>query len=141
MTDMRQDVRILVVEDDEFIAELIVDVLKDAAYEVVGPFRRVAEAVRAAETETFAAALLDIDLAGIPSRPVAEALARRALPFVFLTGYGKGGAPAGFATRPVVAKPFETKDLIDALETCRSTPAPPVTKIRPAAENELPERA
>ncbi len=115
MTEPRQDLRILVVEDDELIAELIEDMLTEAAYTVVGPFRRFAEALQAAETETFDAALLDIDLAGRPSHPVAEALTRRNLPFVFLTGYGKGAFAPGYAERPIVAKPFVPKDLLDAL--------------------------
>ena len=115
MAEPRQACRVLVVEDDELIAEIIVDMLTDAGYVVVGPFLRFADALRAAETDTFDAAVIDINLAGRPSHPIAAALTRRNLPFVFLTGYGRGARPAGYAKTPIVGKPFETVELLDAL--------------------------
>jgi hypothetical protein len=60
--------------------------------------------------------LLDVDLGGTPSYPVAEALIASNLPFVFVTGFGKGGLPAKYARCPVIAKPFKTRDLIESLD-------------------------
>jgi CheY-like chemotaxis protein len=122
MSDPPQACRILVVEDEALIAELISEMLTDAAYDVVGPYFGLSEALHAAETEAFDVALLDVNLAGRPSDPIAEALARRNLPFVFLTGYGRGVRRTSFAKTPVVAKPFEPQELLDAL-TQALTPA------------------
>jgi DNA-binding response OmpR family regulator len=115
MAEPRQASRVLVVEDEAMIAELLVDMLTDADYAVVGPYLGFAEALRAAETEMFDAAVVDINLSGRASHPIAEALTRRSLPFVFLTGYGRGARPAGFAKTPIIGKPFESEELLDAL--------------------------
>jgi DNA-binding response OmpR family regulator len=125
MAEPRQASRILVVEDEEIIAEMLVEMLTDADYTAVGPYLHFAEALRAAETETFVAAVLDINLSGRPSHPIAEALTRRHLPFVFLTGYGRGARPAGYAKTPIVGKPFESVELLDALmQTMMVSPVP-----------------
>jgi DNA-binding response OmpR family regulator len=122
MTAPAHPFRILVVEDNELIGELIADLLVDAAYIVVGPVRRLADAVKAAETETFDAALLDIDLGGKPSGPVAAALARRDLPFILLTGLGRGTFPPEYAKRPIVTKPFQARDLLNTLSQTLERP-------------------
>jgi CheY-like chemotaxis protein len=115
MTDRLQGLRVLVVEDEILIAELMADLLETAGCSVVGPFPQIAEALRAAEAEQFDTALVDIDLAGSRSYPIADALIKRNLPFVFLTGYGRGGLPAQYAKRPIVGKPFQSQDILDAL--------------------------
>ena len=110
-----EKVRILLVEDESLIAELIVDILTTHDYLVAGPIAHLADARRAVEEEEFDAVVLDIDLAGTLSYPVADTLASRNVPFVFLTGFGKGGLRAEYAKRPIVAKPFRPKDLLAAL--------------------------
>src|SRR5580704_1925016 len=108
-------VRILLVEDESLIAELIVDILTTQGYLVAGPIARIADAMRTVDEEEFDAVVLDVDLAGTSSYPVAAVLASRNVPFVFLTGFGKGGLRAEYAKRPTVAKPFRPKDLLVAL--------------------------
>jgi hypothetical protein len=39
-------------------------------------------------------AILDVNLNGQKTFPIAEALSRRGMPFVFATGYGAGGLSA-----------------------------------------------
>ena len=61
-------------------------------------------------------ALLDVNLGGIYSWPVAEALAARRIPFALLTGFGAGlDVPAAFAAIPRLAKPIEIRALARAL--------------------------
>lgn len=124
MGEQGQPLRILVVEDESLIAELIVDMLMTEDYSVVGPFSRLNEALQAVGREAFDAALLDIDLGGTSSYPVAEALIARNLPFVFLTGFGKGGLAAKYAKWPVIAKPFKSRDLFSALDRAIGQQAP-----------------
>ena len=103
--------RILVVEDEMIVAMLIEDILTDAGATVVGPAARVAKALDLIGAETLDAALLDVNLAGENTAPVAEELRRRGIPFAFATGYGQAGVPQGFADQPLLQKPFQEHDL------------------------------
>ncbi len=114
--------RIMVVEDEALISMMIEESLVDHGCKTVGPLARVDAAMRAAETETIDAALIDVNLAGTPIYPVADILARRGIPYGFLTGYGEMGLHEAYRQRPVLKKPFTQKNLI-ALVT--SLVAPP----------------
>ena len=116
--------RILVVEDEAAISLLLEDMLLDFGCEVVGPAGRLAAALDLAVSETFDLAILDVNVAGEPIYPVAEALERRNVPFVFSTGYGSAGIKDVYRDRPVVQKPFAQNDLrqrlLSALQSGRS---------------------
>jgi CheY-like chemotaxis protein len=103
--------RILVVEDEMIVAMLIEDILMDGGATVVGPAARVAKALDLLGTEPVDAALLDVNLAGENTTPVAEELRRCGIPFAFATGYGAAGVPDGFAGQPLLQKPFQERDL------------------------------
>ena len=103
--------RILVVEDEAAISMLLEDMLLDFGCEVVGPAGRLASALEIVRDGGFDLAILDVNLAGEPIYPVAEALAEQGLPFVFSTGYGSAGIAERFRDRPVVQKPFSQSDL------------------------------
>lgn len=108
-------VRVLVVEDEAAIAMLLEDMLLDFGCEVVGPVGRLAAALKTAKEETFGVAILDVNLAGEPIYPIAEALDGRGVPFLFSTGYGASGIQDPFRDRPVVQKPFTQQELKRAL--------------------------
>lgn len=114
--------RVLVVEDEAAIAMLLEDMLLDFGCEIVGPVARLAAALTMAQTETFGLAILDVNLAGEPIYPVAEALATRGVPFVFSTGYGATGIKDPFRDRPVVQKPFTQNELRRMLLTAIAPP-------------------
>jgi len=107
--------RILVVEDEMIVAMLIEDILMDGGATVVGPAARVNKALDLLGTESVDAALLDVNLAGENTMPVAEELRRRGIPFAFATGYGVAGVPDGFAGQPLLQKPFQERDLQEVL--------------------------
>ena len=107
--------RILVVEDEAAISLLLEDMLLDFGCEVIGPAARLAAALEAVERETVDLAILDVNVAGEPIYPVAEALVQRRIPFVFSTGYGSGGIKDAYRNRPVVQKPFAQADLRQTL--------------------------
>jgi CheY-like chemotaxis protein len=107
--------RILVVEDEMIVAMLIEDILMDNGATVVGPAARVNKALDLLGTEEVDAALLDVNLAGENTMPVAEELRRRGIPFAFATGYGAGGLPEGFAGQPLLQKPFQERDLQEVM--------------------------
>lgn len=107
--------RILVVEDDMMIAMLIEDVLGDHGCRIVGPASRVATAMQLIAEEALDIALLDVNLNGEDSYPVAEELARLGVPFVFATGYGAGSVRQGYAPCAVLQKPFDPDELCTCL--------------------------
>lgn len=109
--------RILIVEDEMLVAMLLEDVVGDLGHEVVGPAMRLEAALEAAEREEFDLAILDINLAGKPSFPVAERLAARGIPFMFASGYGAAGLIDPFRAAPIVQKPFEADQIAKMLET------------------------
>ncbi|MDA8251752.1 MAG: response regulator [Rhodospirillales bacterium] len=104
--------RILVVEDSLLVAEIIVELLQMAGIEVVGPVGRLDPAIALAQHEQLDGALLDVNLAGENSGPIAEVLCARGIPFIFLTGYNDPAAlPPQFRTAPLLVKPFRESDL------------------------------
>ena len=107
-----EGLRVLVVEDETVIAMMLEEALLEAGCVVVGPLPRLAKAVEVAHVEPIDLALLDVNLAGEKVFPVADVLVRRKVPFVFLTGYGRGALPAAYADRPVLAKPFRLAALL-----------------------------
>lgn len=107
--------RVLVVEDEALVAMLVEDALTDAGAEVLGPVRSVAEAMAALARDRPDAAVLDLNLDGLPSTPVADALAAAGVPFVVATGYGVDGLPPGHAGVPVLAKPYDPMALTRAV--------------------------
>jgi CheY-like chemotaxis protein len=107
--------RILIVEDEAMIALLIEDVLTDLGATVVGPAARLDEALPLARSAEVDLAALDLNLAGDPVYPVAEVLAARGIPFVFMTGYGQFGIAEPWRGRPSIAKPFRPSQLASFL--------------------------
>jgi len=110
--------RVLVVEDEFLIASYLVDWLRECGAVVVGPAARLGEALLLAKTKPpLDCALLDIDLQGDMAFPVADALAERGVPFVFLTGYRQDVIPARYANVPRYEKPFDHAALMQYLSS------------------------
>jgi CheY-like chemotaxis protein len=112
-----EPLRILVVEDELFVAMLVEDLLGDLGCKVVGPASSATEAVRAAEHETFDFALLDVNLGdGETSFAAAEILRQRGVPFAFVTGYGDQGVRGDLRDAPILAKPIDPRHLARVIE-------------------------
>lgn len=107
--------RVLVVEDEAFVALLVEEYLAELGCTVVGTASRLEEALKMARTLLLDVAVLDVNLAGKLSYPVAEVLRARNIPFVFATGYGTVGLPDGLRHAPVLAKPFRQEQLGEVL--------------------------
>jgi CheY-like chemotaxis protein len=120
---MNRKPRVLIVEDEAVTSMMIEDVAQGLGCEVVGPASRVREALVLAEESELDAALLDVNLDGQAAYPVADRLAARQIPFVFLTGYGAQALPPSHAARPVLQKPFRVSELARTLAaTCGLAP-------------------
>jgi CheY-like chemotaxis protein len=109
--------RILIVEDEPVVAMCLEDILDGLGCVPVGPAARLSEGMAMAEQEAIDAAILDINLAGERSTPIAAALRARGVPFAFASGYGN--APEGFEDLPLIEKPYRENDIVVALEALR----------------------
>jgi two-component sensor histidine kinase/two-component SAPR family response regulator len=99
--------RVMIVEDEVLIGMMMKDALTGLGLAVVGPFVTVDDAMRALEEDPVDFAILDVNLGGEWVYPVADRLATRGIPFVFVTGYGGEGLDGRFAQTPVFEKPIE----------------------------------
>jgi CheY-like chemotaxis protein len=106
MTAAGRRLRILLVEDEPIIAMTAEDMLDAIGCEVVASAATLEEALAASARGGFDVAMLDINLNGVASLPVADALEQAGTPFIFTTGYG---------VVPLVAKPYRIVDLQAAL--------------------------
>lgn len=122
MIDGLHGKRILIVEDEYFIASDIKRTLTEAGAIAVGPAGTLRTALALAEQD-LDIALLDLNLDGEYSYPIAQRLRDRAVPFAFLTGYDPWALPAAYADVPRLGKPFSAGQLIHLLSAL--TPAEP----------------
>jgi CheY-like chemotaxis protein len=113
MTNGRR--RVLIVEDEMFVAILLEDMLSELGYKVAGMASRVANALPLVDALDFDFAILDVNLAGEMSFPVADLLAEKGVPYLFSTGYGRPGIVPAHAHCPVLSKPFSSGDLQSAI--------------------------
>ncbi|PTT57876.1 response regulator [Stenotrophomonas sp. HMWF022] len=111
-----QDLRVLVVENDEMSAALLQMQLVQSGALVVGLAASVAEALRLLEEAAPDVALLDYRLAhSETSEPVAAALAARGVPFVLATGMAAEQLPVAMQSGVLLIKPYLSVDLSKAL--------------------------
>ena len=100
--------RILIVEDDPLIAMELADLLAAGGAEPVGPAPTVRAALAALTRERPEAAVLDLNLRGERSTPVAAALREAGVPFVLTTGYARSQIEEPELTEaPLVPKPVD----------------------------------
>ena len=109
--------RVLVVEDDFLVAQVLMDVLEEAGAVVLGPFGWLDEALDYVTRNgpLIDCAILDLNLHGAKSYPIADALAACNVPFTFATGYGADAVERAYAGYPRCQKPFSTTALLAAL--------------------------
>ncbi|MBR1155644.1 response regulator [Bradyrhizobium sp. JYMT SZCCT0428] len=122
-----QSVAVFLVEDEALIRMMIVEMLEELGHRVVAEAGSIHEAEPLARTSVFDLAIFDINVAGFSISPIAEIVAARGLPFVFVSGYGPEGRPTLFSDRPVLRKPFLLEDfaaMIDAAMAVKAARPP-----------------
>lgn len=103
---MSESKTILIVEDEAMIGMMLEDYLDTLGYRLHAIASSVDEACQHARQGGFDAALVDCNLHGEKSWPVADILAESGIPFIFATGGMADDLPQGHADRPTLAKPF-----------------------------------
>ena len=109
--------QVLLVEDEALLSLLMRDILDELGYGIAGPYSSVTDALNATRHGDIAAAVLDINLGGELVYPLAELLAKKDIPFVFVTGYAKDRIDPRFTHTPVLQKPLTRENLEIALGT------------------------
>jgi DNA-binding LytR/AlgR family response regulator len=109
--------RILVVDDDYLVALVVIDFLEDAGAEILGPLGQADEAIAFIEAirTTIDGAVLDVNLHGAKSYPVADALAAHRIGFIFATGYAAEAVDASYRKYLRCEKPFNELTLVATL--------------------------
>jgi CheY-like chemotaxis protein len=107
---------VLVVEDETIISLEIEHMLQDLDCGRIWHAANVVQALAILAENRPDIALLDVNLGREKVFPVADMLIERAVPFIFSTGYGRGGLPLEWAGWPVIQKPYLTSELAVALK-------------------------
>lgn len=108
--------QVLVVEDESVIAMLIEDMLMDLGHHVVATSGSMSKASKLVSDSSADLAILDVNLNGEETYPLAASLAERKIPFIFATGYGSCGIKAEWSGVPVLQKPFQASELAGAID-------------------------
>ncbi|HEX4740280.1 MAG TPA: response regulator [Caulobacteraceae bacterium] len=108
--------RVMIVEDEFLVAMELESELMDQGCVVIGPAGRAAPALALLEDEAPDAVLLDLNLDGETPTALAEALKRRHVPFIVVSGYGsRHQEPPILRDAPRLQKPVRQRDLVAAL--------------------------
>jgi CheY-like chemotaxis protein len=95
------------------IALDLVDLVSALGYDVFGTVASVTDGLKALKGGTPSLAIVDMNLAGDSSRPIAEALSARNVPMIFATGYADAGdVPVALMNAPRLSKPISQTELV-----------------------------
>ncbi len=108
-------IQVFVVEDEALVCTMIEDFLEELGFEVIATAAHLEDALAKAATLSIDVAILDVNLGGQLSFPVAQQLESRHIPFLFATGYGAAGLSPNFRGVPILNKPFGMPQLENAL--------------------------
>ena len=109
--------RVLVVEDEFFIADDLAQLLERNGAEVIGPAPTLARALELLQSGRPDCAVVDVNLRGQMAYALADELRSRGVPFVFATGYDPAVIPSDYAEVPRLQKPYDLDELLHALPT------------------------
>jgi CheY-like chemotaxis protein len=133
--------RLLLIEDEAIVLLDLEETVTRFGYAVVGSASNLQQGLHLAQTLDFDAALLDLDLSGQRSTPIADVLASRDIPFIFVTGYDDASIPRVHLHRPRLAKPYDGHSLATLLsEMRRQVDGPTESAPATAADQSTPER-
>lgn len=110
---------VLLAEDEMMLAMMLEDRLTAWGYNVIKA-ARLSRCLELAESAEIDLAILDINLAGEQSFPVALVLRRRSIPFVFSSGYDDQDLPEVWRNEKILQKPYDARQLTAALTALRA---------------------
>ncbi len=114
--------RIFIVEDEILVAMNLEDMLGELGHNVIAIAMRLTQAIELAGRSEIDLAILDLNLAGSLSFPIADILRQRGVPFIFATGYGSQGMTENYRNEFVLVKPYGIHELQSAINNVMSVP-------------------
>lgn len=111
--------RVLIVEDEYYLADDLSRSLSAGGAQVVGPVGTLEEAEGKVSEGAFDCAVVDMNLRGDFAYAVAERLGESGVPFVITTGYNQASLPDRLQDVPRVEKPFAPGDVVQLLVALR----------------------
>ena len=110
---MNPDIRVLIVEDDPFLAIDLEDMLGAAGYKVSAVASTVTQGLNAIEVEAPEVATLDYNLGEETSDAIANALRERRIPYCYITGHT---GRLDSEDVPVIDKPVASRLVVRTLD-------------------------
>jgi CheY-like chemotaxis protein len=107
--------RILIIEDEALVAMVFVDMLEEIGCEIVAVASTLDEGLARAREARFDLAVLDFNLGGVTSLPIADMLLEDGRPFLIVTGYGPAGLPPHLHGTPILTKPISVAEFEKAI--------------------------
>ena len=124
MNAVAQPTCVLVVEDESYVSLMLELVLQHLGYRVLLA-ECLADGIDLARTAPIDVAMLDINLAGVESFPIAAELRQRGIPFMFSSGYTAKNLPEAYRGESVLQKPYGQAQLQQALVALLGAKAAP----------------
>lgn len=117
MTRPLEGARVLIVEDEFFIADDLARALRNAGADTIGPVSSIREAEILMRRGHLDSAILDLNLHGEMAGDFAERLSATNLPSVVVSGYGKDAMPESVRNARSLEKPVSAAKVIEMLRT------------------------
>lgn len=114
--------RVLIVEDEYYLADDLSRALVQAGAEIVGPVGTLAEANLKVGEGDFDCAVVDMNLRGNLAFPIVEQLQAAHVPFIVATGYNQSSLPNALRDVPRIEKPFSPHQVVNELVEMRRMP-------------------
>lgn len=111
--------RVLIVEDEFYLADDLAQELRKQGAEVIGPVGTVDAASAVVDERRIDYAVLDMNLHGDMAFPIADRLREHRVPFLIATGYNSASLPDRFSALPRVEKPFGPAEVIPHVAAAR----------------------
>ena len=108
--------RALIVEDEGLILLELAMILEDLGHQVVGTASDLSTGLALGRELSFDIAILDGNIAGRDSGPIADVMVERDIPFLFVSGYTREALPPRHTDRPLLSKPLDVETLRHALQ-------------------------
>ncbi len=123
--------RILVIEDEQFLADELDRALKDSGAKVIGPIASVSDVMKMADQGELDAAVIDVNLHDELAYGIADELSRQQIPFVFATGYDSPAFPDRYRHVTCWHTPLEPAMIVNGLVPLCERAAQKIVPIDP----------
>src|SRR5579864_9135920 len=108
---------VLLVEDEALIRMLFAENLVGLGHTIAAEAGNLAAGLTFAKERDYQLAILDVNLNGRPSFPIADVVRKRGKALLFVTGYGSLGLAADYEGAAVLQKPFGPTELSEAISS------------------------